>query len=246
MVSNITVPDESHSAIVTAKASAGGLVAQATAFVIDSPAMYEVGALTLTEIRQREKVLEEEREKIVKPMNTALAAVRNLFKAPAETLAQAKKILGDKMVAYDAKVKAEREAQEKAAADLRRKAQEEAESQMAEAEEKLKAGAISDEQFMAAASTASLAAIDVPVAIAAAPLQKMGHAQRKSVKAEVTSLPQLLRHIADSLEKGEKTFDNTVDIKVGQLNAFGKATQGSVVIPGVRWVEDTKFIARAG
>jgi hypothetical protein len=246
MENSLTVPDASNPLVVAATTSAAELIAQANDLVVDSAPMYEVAGLALKQIREREKALEEARETIVKPMNAALTAVRNLFKSPAEVFASAKKILSDKMVAYDTQERVAREAQERAAATLAREARAKAEAEMVKIEEELKTGAINDEQFLAAAGAASLAAIDVPMPVAAAPLQKMGNASRTDYTFEVTSLPQLLRYLADSLERGEKTFDSTITLKVGQLNAFGKATQGSVVIPGLKWVESKKIIARAG
>jgi hypothetical protein len=63
-------------------------------------------------------------------------------------------------------------------------------------------------------------------------------------EVEVTSMPDLLEAIAADLRKEAPRFDNTIDIKVSQLKAYAKATNGKP-LPGVRFTKKTSIRARS-
>jgi hypothetical protein len=189
------------------------------AYNIDSPEMFEVATNEMSLIRSAEKRLEDARDGMVRPLNTIVKKINGTFKPAAELLAQAKAIIGPKMIAYEDRIAAERRAAEAAAA------------------KQVEVVGL-DEAFSGALATVEVAAADH------AP-DRSGHARRERYVAKIVSMPALLRYIADSLEKGEPTFEGAVDIKPGVLNNLGNATKGVFKIPGVEYTIEKKIIARS-
>jgi hypothetical protein len=239
LVATKTATELALEAVAQGTVEAEKYLAAVKDFVIDSPEMYEIAAAELTNIRNTEKNLEELRDKIVRPLNTEVKSVNAKFKAPAAILADAKAVLGPKMNAYEAQDRIEREARERKAAADRDEAARIAAEQLAEAQASGDAEAVH-----AAEVSLAMAEIDVG-GIAGHSLDRGGHSKRVTWTSEVLRLPLLLRYIADSLERGEETFNNTVDIKPGQLNKFADATKGTVAIPGVKFHREEKLIAVA-
>lgn len=92
-------------------------LASARDLIIDSPSMYELAAEELKQIKTLQKTVEEKRTAITGPLNAALKAVNDLFRAPKEYLEQAEQACKRPMVTYV-------QEQERIAAEARRKAEE--------------------------------------------------------------------------------------------------------------------------
>lgn len=244
MGNSIALIDDKDPSIVQANLDANSYLAAVEAYVIDSPEMYELANAELSAMRAREVAIEEKRTAITKPINEGLRLINSFFGAPRDLIIKAKNILADKMSAYQRAEKIKLQEAEKLAMAQQQAARIEAATLVAKAEEDLRAGKITDAAFVEANTQAAIMESAMPMVAVNAPLAKGGNAQREDYLPEVVNLPQLLRYLADSLERGEKQFDNTVTIKETQLKAYGKMTQGSVAIPGITWKQSTKIIAR--
>lgn len=200
---------------------------------------YEKAATFLKEIKEKAKTIELERKKITGPIDAAKAAVQALFKRPQEVLAEAERVLKDKMLAYtEAQEKKRREEQERleriAAEDRRKKEEQERawrekeEAKRREAE-KLAAEGKADEARKAqedadkAAAKADERAFEsqnIAAPIAAPKVDKVaGVSCRDEWFAEVTDFAAL---------PDEYKLPDLV-----KLNKQAKATKDSVKVPGV-------------
>lgn len=108
------VYDASASLALTAQAQT--LLASATDIVIDSVLMFESAGEELQAIKALQKKVEDQRTAITKPMNDALKAVNDFFRAPAQFLVQAEAAIKRPMVTWTSE-------QERLAAEARREAE---------------------------------------------------------------------------------------------------------------------------
>ena len=109
---------DATSATTLTQASEAAL-SSAKDLVIDSADMYQIAAEELREIKAMQKRVEEQRTKITVPLNAALKAVNDLFRAPAAFLVQAEAAVKKPMVEWTTE-------QERLAAVARREAEEQA------------------------------------------------------------------------------------------------------------------------
>jgi membrane protein involved in colicin uptake len=109
------VYDASTAVILAGQAQAA--LTSATDLVIDSPTMYELASEELRNIKTLQKTVEEKRTAITGPLNQALKAVNDLFRAPKEYLEQAESACKRSMITYTTE-------QERIAAEARRVAEE--------------------------------------------------------------------------------------------------------------------------
>lgn len=241
----LVVPTKDTPVLLELVASANAHKGVAAAYVIDSRDMYEIASATLTDIRDAEKLCESEREKIAKPLHQAWTATNKLFKPISDALAAAKKELGGKMIAFE-----DQERARVRAAELRAQLEHEAEAKaaqekLAEATELLAAGEIEPEEFQKVAEDAMVAELGgAAIGHVAAPPERGSHGRRTRWVGDVTSLPDLLEYVARRLRMNDPTFDNTIELKMGQINAFGQSTDGAGKIPGVTFREETIIAAR--
>lgn len=231
--------------LITLGSAAASNLAVSEAFIIDSPEMFEIGSSTLREIRGLVKQAEAERKKITEPLHRAKVATDNLFKPITNKLEVAAGNLSRKLIAFEDQQRARIEAEERAAAEERRKEIEAAEAALRETEAAFKAGEATREQLIEADTKATIAAVATNVGMTAAPVSRGGNARRDRFVAEIVNVPALLRFLADSIERGDTNFDNTVEFKLGQLNAFGDSCEGKLVVPGVEWKKESKMIGRS-
>ena len=94
-----TVSYDASSAIVLATQAQSAL-ASANDFVIDSHTMFELASDDLKQIKTLQKEVEEKRTSITGPLNQAVKAVNDLFRAPKEYLDKAESTLKRSMVAW--------------------------------------------------------------------------------------------------------------------------------------------------
>lgn len=111
-----TVAYDASTAIVLATQAQAALTS-ATDLTIDSPTMYELASDELKNIKGLQKTVEEKRTAITGPLNLALKAVNDLFRAPAQFLIQAETACKRSMIDYTTE-------QERIAAEARRVADE--------------------------------------------------------------------------------------------------------------------------
>ena len=109
--------DASTAVVLAGQAQAA--LESATDLVIDSPMMYELASDELRQIKALQKTVEEKRTAITGPLNAALKAVNDLFRAPKDFLDRAEAACKRSMITYTTE-------QERRAAEARRIAEEEA------------------------------------------------------------------------------------------------------------------------
>jgi uncharacterized membrane protein YqiK len=254
-VASLTLPD---SAALTGRAQ------QALAFIqtfeIDSPESYGLAADELKAIKARANTLEAQRVAITGPINTALRAINDLFRGPAELLTQGEKMLKSKMLTWDQEQEriaaaARRRAEEAAAAE-RRRLEEEAAARQREAEAQARAAAEaqaagnaqaaalaeaaaarSQAEAQAAAMTAQM--VVAPVAAVEQP-RFAGISTSRKLDFQVTDLHALVKHIAGHPEL--LALVKADDVK---LRAYVKGLGAACNLPGVRVFEDRVMSARA-
>lgn len=240
----IEVPSNKLPALINLNAQASGNAVLAESFVVDSSEMYEIASGTMRDIQSAIRLVEDERTKIAGPLHTAWKNTNALFKPITERLEGAKKQLGNKMIQFENVERIRVAAAERAALEARQKEIAEAEAAQAKVNAAFAEGAATGDDVVDAEVKVMIAESSMAVGFHEAPVSRGGNARRDRFVAEVVSLPLLLRFLADKLESGDVVFDNTVELKLGQLNQFGNSTSGKVSVPGIKWNVDSKLIAR--
>lgn len=254
-VASLTLPDS---------AALAGRAQQALAFIqsfeVDSADTYALAADELRAIKQRANAIEEQRVGITGPINKALKAINDLFRGPADLLAQAERLLKSKMLAWDQEQQrkadaARREAEAAAEAERRRLAEEaaarqrEAEQRQAAAQAANDAGDAQQAQLeLAAAHRANAEAqasavaaqmVVAPVTIDTTPKVK-GISTATRVDFEVVDVLALVRHIAAHPELIALVKADEV-----KLRAYVRGLGPACALPGVRVFEAQSMRASA-
>lgn len=245
----INAPDES--ALTKRAQSALEMVKSMT---IESPETYELAADELKAIKTKAKALEDQRTAITGPINKALKAVNDLFRAPGQYLAQAEQIIKGKMIAYtteqeriaaeerrkaEAAVRAEQERLAREAAEREAAAQAEAEKLIAAGDDEKAAEVQAAAAMEAATLTATAELMTAPVV--AAPVAKVAGVSMRGVwKAEVTDKAALIAFAATNPQ-----FQGLLDMNTSALNQMAKAMKDAMQIPGVRAFEDKQLASRS-
>ncbi len=260
--------DASAAIVLTGKAQK--LLASAQSFTIDSPTMYELAADDLRTVKALSKDVEEKRTAITGPLNQAVKAVNDLFRAPKEFLQTAETALKNAMLTYDREqqrkaeearreaerlAREERERIEAEARETARKAQEEADRI---AKEAIAAAAAGDQgkaeelkqqaEQTAAAGAAEAEAIAntadmvvaAPAPVATAAPKVAGLSTRQNWKARLTDKMALIRFVAEHPE-----HQHLLDVNQSALNQLAKAQKDAMRLPGVEAYPDAVMSARA-
>lgn len=229
-------------------------------FQVDSVESYGLAADELRAIKLRASAIEEQRTSITGPMNTALKAINNLFRGPAELLEKAERIVKSKMLDYDReqeRIAAElRRKAEEAAALERRKLEEQAAAQRRQAEEQAAAAAKALAEGNAQAAQLAQAnadranaeshesAMTAQLVVAAPPAIELtkvkGISTSAKVDFEVLDLHALIKHVAANPQL--LALVKADDVK---LRAYVKGLGTACVLPGVRVFEERVMSARA-
>jgi hypothetical protein len=229
-------------------------------FEIASVEDYGLAADELRAIKVRANKLEEQRTAITGPINAGLKAVNNLFRAPAEFLAQGERVLKGKMLAWDQEqerlARIEREKAGAIAAAERKRLEEEAAARQAEADKQAeiarKAQAAGDAQAVQIAQAnadransesqeAAIAAQLVVAAPAVVAIEKTkGISTSKKVDFEVVDLHALIKHVAAHPELINLVIADSV-----KLRAYVKGLGMACQLPGVRVFEERILSSRA-
>lgn len=254
-VASLTLPD---SVQLTSRAQSA--LAFIQSFQIDSAETYGLAADELKAIKARSNQIEDQRTGITGPINTALKAINNLFRGPADLLSQAEKTLKSKMLDWDREqeriaAEARRKAEEAVAAE-RRRLEAEAVARQREAEEQARAAAaaaaagdaqaasIAQANAQRAQAEAQVAAETSQMVIAPvvtiAPTKAAGISTSKKVDFEVVDLHALIKHVAAHPEL--LALVRSDDVK---LRAYVKGLGMACALPGVRVFEERVMSARA-
>jgi colicin import membrane protein len=255
-----TVHYDASAAIVLATKAQNALTS-ASDYVIDSPTMFELASDDLKQVKALQKEVEEKRTSITGPLNQAVKAVNDLFRAPKEYLDKAETTLKRAMVAYtteqerlaaEARAKAEAEARaererlaaiEREQAEAARLAQEEAQAAAAAGDQEAAAAAMAAAQ--AAEQQAAVAAMTAQVVTVApaveAPAKVTGISGRVTYSAEVTDLLALVQAVAAGQAPIE-CLQADAKFLGAQARAFKKAGE---LFPGVMAVAERSISARA-
>lgn len=258
--------------VTQAQATATATLTQAQAWVVDSPEMYALAAEELRDIATKEKKLEEARLVITRPMDEAKRRIMDLFRTPAENLAQARKLVNDAMLewkrAEDKRIARERAAAEAAAAEERRLARVAAEEAQAKAEAEAQAAQEAAEAANAngdhlaadeaqqraqeaaqeaaeAAERVELADVAAPQALSRAAPTASGVASRQNWKAEVFDLGALVTAAAEGLARGDGTLLGYLEANTTAVSQVARALKEKARIPGVRVYAETALAVRS-
>lgn len=254
-IAALSIPD---SAALTSRAQQA--LAFIEAFEIESAETYGLAADELRAIKVRANTLEEQRTAITGPINAGLKAINNLFRGPADLLAQGERMLKSKMLGWDQwqeriAAEARRKAEEHAATE-RRKLEQEAAERQREAEEQAaaaaKAAAAGDQQAASLATAAAQRlhsesqAAATTAQLVVAPLVNIertkvaGISTSKRLDFEVVDLVKLVNHIAAHPE-----LINLLRADEVKLRAYIKGVGTACALPGVRVFEERGISARA-
>lgn len=255
-----TIAYDASSAIVLA-GKAQSALASASDFVIDSHTMFELASDDLKQVKALQKEVEEKRTSITGPLNQAVKAVNDLFRAPKDYLDKAEATLKRAMVTWtteqerlaataraeaEAAARAERErlaAIEREQQEAARKAQEEAQAAAAAGNQEAAARAMI--QAQAAQEQAAMAAVTANVVTAApaveAPAKVSGISGRMTFSADVTNLLELVKAVAEG-----KAPIEAIQADMKFLNAQARAFKNpSQLYPGVITMVERSISARA-
>lgn len=260
--------DASDAVVLAGKAQR--MLTNAQSFVIDSPTMYELAAADLQKVKGLAKDVEEKRTAITGPLNQAVKAVNDLFRAPKEYLASAESALKGAMLTYDreqqrkaeeARREAERRAREERerieaeARETARRAREEADLIAKEAADAAAAGDAAKaaelqqqatETAAAGAAQAETIAMEAemvtaaPVPVATAAPKVAGLSTRQNWKARLTDKMALIAFIAQHPE-----HQHLLDVNQSAINQLAKAQKDAMRLPGVEAYPDAVLSARA-
>jgi predicted phage tail protein len=264
---------DASAAIIFNEQAARALSAAAD-YVIDSDELLEAAGEDLRQVKALQKQVEEKRTSITGPLNAAVKAINELFRAPKDYLDQAEKKLKGTMLAYaseqerkaeearkaaEAAARAERERLAAIEAEQQRQAQEAAAAAQRAAREAEEAAAAGDAE--AAAQAQRVAAEQAAAAEAAA-----AEAAATAVTAEVITMPVAVA--APARVTGIST-SKSVDFEIEDLHALVchvaqhpelitllaadtvklraqvRATGMNTKLPGVRVFEKRSMAARA-
>lgn len=241
----------------------------ALAVKIDSPEMYGIAGEELRGIVTRRKDIEALRLSLTRPLDESKKRIMAMFKLPQDRLGQAESLLRDEMTAYqraerekaeserreaEARARAEREAAERAqreAAEAERKAAAEAEAARkagdAEAAKAAEEAATAErERAEAAREQVELADIAPPTAITAKAPKAAGVSTRKTWKAEVQDLRELVIAAAKRAEAGDDFMLGFLEANTKAINAAAKSMQAQLRLPGVRvYAEESLSVRRS-
>ena len=217
--------------------SAGELLRFAATFTIASAEEYTIGADRLKAVKAREKLIEEQRTELVKPLNATVKRINDLFRRPLELYSQAGASIKQKMLAYQQEEERNRRAEQARLNELARKEEERlrklAETKAVKAEAK---GQIERAEEI----RESVPLISAPQAAPVEVPKVAGISTRQIWKAEVNDLSALIKAVAAGEVPPEALLPNTA-----YLGQTARALKSAMRWPGVRvWAEETLAAGR--
>lgn len=222
-------------------AEAKTFLAQAKAYQITTPDMYEMAATDLQAIKAKQKELEGKRTEIVGPLNKAVKAINALFKPASDYLDEAERIIKGSMLAFQRAEEKKRQEAEAAAREVLRKQQEALARQAEElrrTEEELRAKQAEAEQQKAEAEAAGDAAKAAELATVAAGIKDAADwakedAAIKSEESALITAPTV--HAPETKVSGISTRDNwkgrvTNKMELIKAVAEGRASEALLLV----------------
>lgn len=227
----IEVKTAHPSAAVLAK-GAEAAFALVNAFQVNDQATYELAADELKAIKGRYSSLEDQRKSVTVHMDNAKKAVMEIYRAPLEMLSSAEAILKKKMLTYQ---QDEQRKANEARLAAERAAEEERARVRAESEKLLAEGRVAEAAVKEQVASLVIAA---PVAVAAAPSAK-GISTSTTVDIEITNLIDLVKHVAQHPELISLLAADQVKVR-GYVRGLGMQCN----LPGVRVFQKQTLAAR--
>lgn len=270
-----TINYDASAALVLA-GQAQTALAGAKDFIIDSNEMMEIAADDLRAIKTLQKKVEDQRTSITGPLNKAVKAVNDLFRAPKEYLESAEAILKRAILTYNTEQERIRlEAQRKAEEQARQERERLAEIERQQREDAAKAEAIALQAQAEAQAAAQVGDIDEAERKQREAQAALEQAQAASLEAQtaaqvahIVTIPLAAPAAAKVTGiSGRRTYSAQVDDLMALIQAVseGKAPLESItadmkflnaqaraykragqLFPGVTAVEDRSVSARAG
>jgi hypothetical protein len=206
------------------------LLAEAETFRVTNADQYIDAATRLKHVKAKQKDLRGLREAITKPMNAALAAVRDLFARPEGALRSAESMLKAAIDEYDMEIERKR-------LEHQRKLDEDAERQRRRLEQQAERAAGKGQSDKAAELNERAAMIVSPIVQHESP-KVGGISHRETWHAEITDLRALVRGVADgrvplAAIEANRTF----------LNGQARALRAELRYPGVHAVPERSIAA---
>lgn len=214
-----------------------GMVVMARGFTVESQEDYNEAADLRKQLKSRRKVLDDERKKVVQPLDKIRQTVQGWFKPALDAIDSGVAVLDRNMGTwYQEQERKRREAERR----IREQQEREAEQARKNAEKKAeRLRAKGDEDRAQEVIDQVEQAPPPPAPVLSGPNQPEGTHARKYYKAEVVDKRKLIAAVA----AGEVPDDVLVpDMKV--LNGLARSLKQSLKYPGVRVVEDTKPVTR--
>jgi predicted phage tail protein len=243
-------------------------------FAVDSPEMLDAAGEDLRAIKALQKRVEETRTSITGPLNQALRAINDLFRAPAQYLDQAETTLKSAMLVYTEDQRRKAEQARRAAEELARQERERLAAEQRQQEEAARAAAQAAQAAQRAAEEAAAKGDAQGLAQAQEEARRQAEAaqaataeaQASAITAAVVSMPAAIQAPAKvSGISTSKTIDfevvNLLDlvqhvaqhpeligllmVDTVKLRNQVRATGMNTHLPGVRVFQKTSMSARA-
>ena len=223
---------EVNEVVRTAVSSTEVLLREAEGLAITTNDEFQQVGTRLREIVTRRRDIDDERKRLVRPIDEARARIQELFRPALENLARAEQLLKAAISRWNAEQDRLRRIAEAAAAEAARKESDRLAAQAQRAESK--------GQFEKAAALEG-AADSVPIAEVAEPPKARGISTRESWKANVVDKGALVQAVAD----GKVPLD-VLDVNMTVLNQMARALKSNLHYPGVEAVREDIVSARSG
>jgi len=223
---------EINETVQSAVKSTAMVLTQAESLQITTADEFQEAAVALREVASRRRDIDDERKRLVRPIDEARARIQELFRPALENLARAEQLLKGSISRWNAEQDRLRRIAEAAAAEAARK---ESDRLAALAQRAAAAG-----KFEKAAALEG-AADSVPIAEVAEPPKARGISTRESWKANIVDKGALVQAVAD----GKVPLD-VLDVNMTVLNQMARALKGNLHYPGVEAVREDIVSARSG
>lgn len=223
------IPDAEETAQEAASTTALTLREVQTLEVV-SQQTYEVAADILQQIKSRYKAIEEERKRILRPLDESRRKIMDLFRPALDNLVDAEKMVKAGMRDYSQEQEKIRQEEEAKAREAARKEADRLQKRALRAAEKGH-----DEQAAALQEMAE----SVPVPIVAPQPKVAGISTREAWKAQVVDKATLIKAVAEG-----KVPDAVLDPNMKALNEMARALKGSLNYPGVKAIVEETVVAR--
>lgn len=210
--------------------SAQLILREAQALEILTPEHYENAAALLKGVKRRAGEIEEERKRVLRPLDEARRRIMELFRPAQEVLAQAEHYIKRAVLDYQTEQERRRAEEE---ARLRELARKEQERLMARAQ---KAAAVGKDE-LAETLEEQAQSVYVPVVVSGTP-KISGLVTRQNWHAEVTDKAALIHAVAEG-----KVPDVVLEPNMVILNAQARALKEALDYPGVKAVADQTVAA---